>query len=155
MEKKTLKWENLEKTIFDFLVSFITEYRAELDANDKNASGQLYNTLEPVDIKFSNGIFEGQVSIADYWKYIEYGRKPGKFPPVDAIRQWIRVKPVMPRPINGITPTEDQLTFLIGRKIATEGIEPNPLLEKALDKLATEWDKKIEEAIEMDLDEFV
>lgn len=68
------------------------------------------------------------------WKYIENGTS-AHWPPVDAIKGWIREKPVTPTPLqDGRIPTEDQLAFLIGRKIATDGIEGDHLLEEAIVK---------------------
>ena len=52
----------------------------------------------------------------DYIYYLEKGRKPGKKPPLQVIRQWIDDK--------GITPTDiskDSLAFLIQRRIGEEG----------------------------------
>lgn len=53
-----------------------------------------------------------------YTEQLIFGRKPGKFPPVKAIEQWIKDK--------GIAPIGKQikissLAFLIARKIAKEG----------------------------------
>jgi hypothetical protein len=33
----------------------------------------------------------------EYWKYLEYGRKSGKMPPIDDILSWINVKKILPR----------------------------------------------------------
>ena len=67
------------------------------------------------------------------WAYVESGRKPGKFPPPDAIRKWITVKPLVPRAgKNGRVPTIRQMAFLIGRKIAEQGIKPRPILSTTL-----------------------
>lgn len=66
---------------------------------------------------------------SDYTYYMINGRKAGgKFPPVGKIRQWIKDK--------GITPTGNitinQLTYLISRKIAVEGITPSPERKRLL-----------------------
>ena len=89
--------------------------------------------------------------MAYYWKYIEYGRRPGKFPPPNKILDWVKIKPVIPRPVNGIKPTEKQLAFLISRKIARDGIEAGNQFKEALDLC---WDKNkniISDAISLDL----
>lgn len=66
------------------------------------------------------------------WQYVENGASP-HWPPVNAIKDWIEQKPVEILPdSNGRIPTTDQLAFLIGRKIAEEGIEPKHLLEEAI-----------------------
>lgn len=53
-----------------------------------------------------------------------YGRKPGKFPNLLAIEQWIEAKGIVPRPDqNGKSISTKSLAYLIGRKIAREGNE--------------------------------
>jgi hypothetical protein len=51
-----------------------------------------------------------------------YGRKPGKFPNLLAIEQWIAAKGIVPHPDkNGKSISTKSLAFLIGRKIAAKG----------------------------------
>jgi len=53
---------------------------------------------------------------------LQFGRKAGRMPPRDVIRQWIDSKPIS---LTGGM-TKDQLAFLIQRKIGREGIRvPN------------------------------
>lgn len=70
----------------------------------------------------------------DYFKWAENGRGPGKFPPIEKIKEWIRIKPVLPRQINSKLPTENQLAYLISRKIALEGTKGNHLFEKTINE---------------------
>jgi hypothetical protein len=64
-----------------------------------------------------------------YWYYVNFGRKAGKFAPVDVIRQWVYNKPIRPQKGGGkgfakIGPkTYDTLAYLINRKIKWFGIE--------------------------------
>lgn len=68
------------------------------------------------------------------WQYIENDTAP-HWPPVDAIKGWIKEKPITPTPLqDGRIPTEDQLAYLIGRKIATDGTKGDHLLEEAIVK---------------------
>ena len=122
----------------------------------KKASGNLINSLKPMSITYSNNKMNATISIADYWKYVEYGRRPGKFPPVSKILNWIRIKPVLPRPINGAKPpTEPQLAFLISRKIARDGIQPGNQFSEALRLSWTKDEKLISDAITADLNEAI
>ena len=76
-----------------------------------NASGELARSVRH-DVKGS----VLTIYADDYIYYLEKGRKPGKKPPLQVIRQWIDDK--------GITPTDiskDSLAFLIQRRIGEEG----------------------------------
>lgn len=37
------------------------------------------------------------ITMADYWDYVERGRKPGKKPPIDKIIAWIKWKGIVPK----------------------------------------------------------
>lgn len=78
-------------------------------------------------VKFDK-IYKVVFNAAPYFKWVEGGRKAGKFPPPNAILKWIEQKGIQPR--NGIS--KKSLSFLIGRKIARDGIKPKPMLRETL-----------------------
>lgn len=139
---------------------FVDAVKGTLQRNGSNASGDLANSIKGT-VKTSGKWIEISISLEDYWKYVEYGRKPGKFPPIDAIRMWIDVKPILPRAINGKLPTKQQLAFLIARKIAQKGIKPKPFLYNTMDKfklvenlydvVAEELQKQIQNELDKEL----
>lgn len=153
MEEYSLNFANLEKAIGSFVDEFIKVYRGLLIRDGKKATGNLISSLKPVSVDFEGKGYVGSISLASYWKYVEYGRRPGKFPPPDKILEWVKVKPVLPRPINGIKPTEKQLAFLISRKIARDGIEAGNQFSEALDIAWSRKSIEISKAIEKDLQE--
>lgn len=109
---------------------FINAYRAKVRSTGHYASGALNDSLSAKVWCFPDSVtvtIDGEA----YAKYLENGTKP-HFPPIEAILQWIRVKPVIPRMRNGKLPTERQLAFLIGRKISEVGTEPTHILEDTL-----------------------
>lgn len=111
---------------------FISTYKSTLENKGKRASGALIDTIKH-KIKVQGKWIEISLNLQDYWYYVENGRKPGKFPPPDAIKRWIQIKPILPRPnSNGKIPTENQLAFLIGRKIYREGIKPTHALRDTI-----------------------
>lgn len=129
-------------------------YETALVQSGSFATSDLYNSIE-VKVKSGSNSLRIEMSLLDYWKYIEYGRKPGSFPPVDAIIQWISVKNIIPEPYQlptGLTriPTENQLAYLFGRKIEREGIEAKHLLEESNDKIFEEFRNDIQEALAKD-----
>lgn len=122
-------------TIQDLINQFVLTLKDTIANNGSNASGTLSKSIKG-KVKQNGKWLEVSISLEDYWKYIEYGTKP-HFPPVDKIKEWIRVKPILPRPLsNGKLPTNDQLAFLIGRKISKVGTKPRPFLQKSI----TEFD---------------
>lgn len=156
METSTLSFDNLQIALDSFINDFIQTYKGLLIRDDKKASGNLISSLKPVTIQFKNNKFEADISIASYWKYVEYGRRPGKFPPVNKILNWIKVKPVIPRPMNGLKPpTEPQLAFLIARKIARDGIKAGNQFKEALDMTWNRHYNDISSAITQDLNQAI
>lgn len=70
-----------------------------------------------------------------YSDQLEFGRKPGKQPPSEAIEEWIKDKGIAAKLESGITVSS--LAFLIARKIRKEGWNRNTyggteLLSKAV-----------------------
>lgn len=124
--------DNLDlTTIQDITERFCQELKNKIDSNNSNASGELSKSIKGI-VKQNGKYIVISISLEDYWKYIEYGTKP-HFPPIDAIKKWISVKPVLPRPLkNGKLPTENQLAYLIGRKISKVGTKAKPFLQPTL-----------------------
>lgn len=140
-------FENLKAVLNDFGELLVKEYRDKLDKSGSNASHKLSNTATYI-VAYNNASFEVKLSLEEYWKYVEYGRKPGYFPPFDDIKKWIEIKPIIPRPFrNGYLPTINQLTCLIQDKIYKEGIQPKNLLNKSIEEVWYVMQEYIEDAI--------
>lgn len=133
----------------------IVEYRRNLKTLGKRASGKLEDNIG-YEIEADETRFRVFLNLEEYWKYVEYGRRPGaKWPPQSAILEWIHVKPVIPRAINGITPTDRSLAFLIARKIGRDGIKPTKALAGAVEVAKNDFDKYIGDAIRQDVEDYV
>ena len=127
---------NIDFTTLNPLINeFIEVYKRNLQP--KKASGSLINQTKG-KIKVNGKWLYVVLTLPEHWKYVEYGRRPGKFPPIDAIKGWIKVKPVVPDARTGKVPSEDQLAFLIARKISREGTPARHALNKAVYTDATE-----------------
>lgn len=119
-------------TIQDITNDFVVELKNRLTANKTNASGTLSNSIRGI-VKQNGKYIVISIQLEDYWQYVENGRKAGKYPPINAIKKWISVKPVFPRPLkSGKLPTANQLAFLIARKISKFGIKPKPFLKPTI-----------------------
>ena len=150
-----IKWTNLERVLNLFADRFIELARENLASNGTNASGELSQSLEKI-IEIGEDHYSVKISLADYWYWVENGRGPGGFPPPPAIQKWIEIKPVTPTPgADGRTPTVQQLTFLIGRKIAREGTDAQPFLEPAKEQAIREFSQAIDDAIAQDVSDYI
>lgn len=143
-------WENLSRVLEEYAIEVRNLYQDILITEDKIASGELLNNVEYIIEKDDRQI-EVSLKLEDYWKYVEYGREPGKFPPPDKIMEWIKVKPVLPRQKNGKLPTPQQLSFLIGRKISEEEIEATNALQHTIREINYQFEERIEQAIIADV----
>lgn len=146
------EFENLINVLQEYGKAVQELYKQNLTSDGAKASGELINSVKYIYEQKGNS-YSISLSLAEYWKYVEYGRRAGrKFPPPSAIRKWIEVKPILPRPMsNGKLPTINQLTYLISRKIARDGIEPRNILKNTLEEINREYDEKISEALTLDL----
>lgn len=145
-------YENLRKTLEECGRELVRKYRTNLSDNGHIATGKLANTAK-YEIVENGDVIGVEINLADYWQYVENGRRSGKFPPLDKILDWIRVKKILPTEIHGKLPTEKQLAYLIGRKIAEEGIEGTHDLQDAKDWVNSIFKYRIEMALIKDFDD--
>ena len=148
--EEIIKWDNLRRVLGEIANEIRNEYQDKLIRDDKIASGHLLNSVE-YDIVTDDRSITVQLELADYYKWVEEGREPGSFPPVDALLEWIKVKPVVPDGRSGRLPTENQLAYLIGRKIKEEGIEPGYELRDTMKEVMEDAEDRINEAIALDI----
>ena len=144
------------KALNDFGNFIITTYKSQLEAEEMN-NGELYSTIK-YSVSAGNSGWVISVSLANYWKYIEYGRRPGKMPPLEVIEKWIDVKQIKPHSMTlksgkTVIPTPPQLPFLIARSIGRRGIAPKPLFQKSFEAAKQQFIQVIKDAITQDIKE--
>lgn len=121
-------------------------YMDELLQHDRKATGTLLDSVTAI-VDVQGDVYEVKLQLADYWKYVEEGTAP-HWPPRKAILDWIKAKPVIPRPDSkGRIPSQESLAFLISRKIARVGTEGSHDLQKTLDAVMPVWDEKLRLAL--------
>lgn len=146
-----MNFDNTIEVLNSFGRLLVEDYKESLIFNSVNASDDLYKSVKYY-FESDNRFLEVQLELESYYWYVENGRKAGKFPPIQKIEDWIKVKPVLPyRDKNGKLPTLNQLTYLIGRKIKEDGIEGKHLLQKSVDDIYREIEKRLVEALSKDL----
>jgi len=105
-------------------------------------------------------LFELYFNLPDYYIFAENGRKPGGFPPPNAILKWIQFKRLVPS-TKGKAISTKQLVYVVSRKIALEGTEGKHLLQQTIDetydtlvdRLVEAIANKIENELEKDIEE--
>ena len=154
-----------ENTLIDLneLLSVLMQLASDIEDNYKEqlaASGRYTTNYALIDsvstqVKVADQGYEITMTLNDYWKYVENATKP-HFPPPDKILEWIQIKPIFPRPYKlKKAPTENQLAYLIGRKIAREGTEGSHDLEKTKDAIIPMYRERIANALGHDMENYI
>lgn len=142
---------NVMETLEQYAQDVRNEYQDNLIRDGRIAGGKLLNSVE-YHVVQNGQVYEVQLSLEDYWKYVEYGTRP-HFPPMDKILEWVRVKPVIPRPNeDGDLPSPKELAYLIARKISKKGTEGTDSLQNALDTINAEYKDKLIIALHKDME---
>lgn len=86
---------NVVQERLDEIGQEIIEQMAQIIKNNRaSASGNLINSLK-YDIVFQDNKFQMVIEYADYGYFVNSGRRPsmiGKFPPLQDIKNWMRIK---------------------------------------------------------------
>lgn len=134
MSDTDIKWTHLLEVLDRYGQYVVNGLQTKMLQNKSNASGTLTNSF-----KYTYGVEDGKywvdVEMEDYWYYVDKGRNAGKMPPIVKIEEWIRIKPVHPRPYT-YTPSVKSLAFLIQRAIKDKKgyAPPRKVLEEWITK---------------------
>lgn len=144
-----IEFRHLQEALAQYAQAIADQYKQNLEDSGRRASGELVSSVNTKVVVDGNE-YVIELELQDYWKYVEEGRPAGGFPPVNKILEWIKLKPILPYPDrNGKLPTDNQLAFLIGRKIANEGFEGTYDLERTMDRV--DYETIIEDALAADV----
>lgn len=143
--------DNVRQTLEEYGQQLIDEYKNNLSSSGHSATGNLANSIS-FTIDVSDGQIQLDLELADYWKFVEEGRGPGKMPPIDSILSWVRMKHILPRESHGKLPTERDLAFLIARKIGRFGIKGTNDLERAKQTVDNIFINRLADALAQDFD---
>jgi hypothetical protein len=116
-----------------------------LKKEGKDATGALINSIS-YKLRDTAGIIQYQLIANDYLQYVDEGRRPGSYPPMRAISDWVRVKGI----------SKDAI-FPIMRSIYTFGIEPTNVIKNTLNEIKTSptLQKKYEDTLEEQLEKLI
>lgn len=140
----------IKSILYQVAYDVVLDYQTELQNQGISATGALANVDFEVTIG-ENG-YGISLILQDHWKNVEYGRRPGKFPNITKLQEWIQVRQILPRPMaNGKLPTEKQLVFMIGKSIKEKGIPARPVLANTLEK-NKDMIKRVKDAVALGFD---
>lgn len=117
---------------------YVQRIQEGLNENNAIASGELGESIA-IDIK-QNGF---NITMLDYWEYVDEGRKAGKFPPISSIEKWLSYPNVQDRMTFGREDLFDDskrssLAFVIARKIAEKGTKGNEFVTSVVESDLTD-----------------
>lgn len=150
-----ITFQHLQEALAQYGQAIREGYKENLSKSGRRATGNLITSVN-TKVNVDGNEFEIELQLADYWYYVEEGRNPttATTPSIPNLREkileWIKVKPILPHPDkNGKLPTDEQLAFLISRKIHNEGFEGSNDLEHTMEEI--DYDTIIEEALAADV----
>lgn len=126
------EYSSLKSTINDMINSLLDKYK-QVHPNV---------VIEDVNVTVSNNSFLLEPR-SDSLYYVENGRRPGKFPPVDVLREWAEKRVSLPRDI-------ESLAYLAGRRVSLHGTDGDGAWAEMAEKTLAEWKTRLEKALEDD-----
>lgn len=131
---------NVKSYLWKYGSQVVAEMRTRLKNQGKIATGKLYDSLGFKILQNADKI-ELSFTSVNYMKYVDKGRRPGKFPPIKKIRQWCIVKGI---------PTS--AAYPIARKISQVGIRPTNFFSISTKRRMSQFTKNFEAAYKMDVE---
>ena len=143
-------WEKTYEVLKDYAIELRNTLQDSYINDDRIATGDLLNSVEYIIEKDDRQI-EVSLQLEEWWKYVEEDTKP-HFPPPDAMLNYIKAKPILPKPDrNGKLPTPNQLAYLIGRKISEVGTTGTHNVRDTVRLMNERYEEKIGQAISEDI----
>ena len=155
MNGELIQLNEVIQTLIDLANDMEENYKEHLAQSGRYTMD--YALIDSVEchVRVDDRGYEVTMTLNDYWKYVENDTKP-HFPPPEKILQWIQIKPIFPRPDSlDRKPTENQLAFLIGRKIYNEGTKGSHDLEKTKDTLLPFYKERLSIALGHDVENYI
>ena len=162
----SVKSENTEKALKEFLKYTVSQAKANLTRKKKNSSRALYDSIE-YDYTVSENSFSASITALDYGEYQDKGVSgkkkkyntpysyKDKMPPASAFDKWIVRKGIAPRNEQGQFQTRKGIAFAIARGVFINGIKPSRFLSDPFEKGFKRLPDEIIEAYGLDVETFL
>lgn len=145
--------KEVQRTCFNAMqagaMDIIADAKNNLRSNTSVVTGLLRASGKVQKVNDSTldaGFFSSENKGNGYAWFVEYGRKAGKFPPVDEIAQWVYKKFHLKDRKEAAS-----IGFMIARKIAREGTKPHPFFSPAIERGWSKMMAKIQSIINVSL----
>lgn len=126
--------------------------RTPFGTSPKVASGSL---LDSISANYNPNSGEITVEMLDYWKYVNDGRKPGKYAPLDSIKDWIKEKGLKGRnKKTGRFITNESFAWGINTNIKKFGIAPTYFYDRAVENFEKYFEDEVVKALDIDIEKF-
>jgi len=109
-------------TLVSYGEETLASMRGILIEAGKSATGELIRSLR-YTITYSGTDFDIEFEMADYGVFVDSGRRPGKQPPISAIKPWLAIKGI-----------PESAAFPIARAIGERGIPATPFFSVSIEK---------------------
>ena len=116
----------MDEFLQEFGERIAQELRNQLISANKDASGNLINSIEPIVVETSTG-FEVQISALDYLEYVSNGRLAGTMPPISALLDWVRIRNI-----------PESAVWAIATSIEQNGIEPTNVIPLTMEQITSQ-----------------
>ena len=110
----------------------IKDARSTLKKQGHRATGKLMDSMKAV-VNKSELTFE----LESYARYVDQGRRPGKYAPVKAIKDWCKVKGI-----------DQSLAYVINRSIYENGIKPSLFFTNAFEAYEENLDEVLDKYVD-------
>lgn len=119
----------------------------------KIKTGFLYNSVK---VEYEPGQNEIVVNMADYWRFVNDGRKPGKYVPIKPLMAWIRAKGFNKNKKTGKFEKFNikGMAFGVSKNIFKFGIAPTYFYDNAFIKFESVFEDEAVKALGIDVSNF-
>lgn len=155
---------NLENSLNKFGKDVVQQSRSRLTKGNKNASKDLYNSLD-YDLSVGKNSFSLEFKMEDYGKFIDQGisgteqkyNTPFKYttkaPPPNVFKQWAKNRGIKPRDKKtGKFITNKAFGFIMSRHIFKKGQKPTRFFGLSFEQQFKRLPDDIVESFNLDLD---
>lgn len=120
--------------------NIVADAKTTLKKQGHIATGTLYNSIKSK----INGDNQITFDLTPYARYVDVGRKKGKWAPPQAIKDWCKVKGI-----------DQKYAYVINKKIYEEGIKPSLFFTNAFEKNTKKMDDLIDAYMDGLLDDLL